>query len=53
MDVTNLQKYFADLKTGWPLLLICIGFAFIISIIFTIFIRYCSACFVWSTIILF
>lgn len=53
MDISNLQKYFSDLKNGWPLLAICVGFSFLISIIFTVFIRFCAGCFVWITIILF
>jgi len=53
MDISNLQKYFSDLKTGWPLLAICVGFSFVVSMLFTVFIRFCAGCFVWVTIILF
>lgn len=53
MDIGTLQEYFSDLKDGWPLLGLCVIFAFAVSIIFTLFIRFFAGCFVWFTIICF
>lgn len=53
MNITTLQKYFSDLKEGWPLLGVCVGLAFLVSILFTLFIRFFAGCFVWFTIICF
>lgn len=53
MDVSNLQKYFSDLKNGWPLIGASMFFAFFVSVLFAIFIRYCAGCFVWVTLIVF
>lgn len=53
MDVSLLQEYFSDLNEGWPLILGSVGVSLVLSIIFTIFIRFCAGCFVWTTILVF
>lgn len=53
MDISVLQEYFADLNDGWPLLAGCVGFSFVISMVFTVFIRFCAGCFVWVSILAF
>lgn len=41
------------MNKGWPLLGFAVLFAFVVSIFFTVFIRYCAGCFVWFTLIIF
>lgn len=53
MDVSVIQEYFSDLREGWPLILGMFGIALILSLLFSVFVRFCAGCFVWTFIVLF
>jgi hypothetical protein len=53
LAIPFLQECFSDFRNNWEMLPICVGFAVVVSLIFTFFIKYCSDCFVWSTVVLF
>lgn len=51
IGVSGLQKYFADVAVGWPLILAMTGVALAISIITSVLIRYLAGPVVWFMIV--
>ncbi len=52
-DVSVLQEYFSDLRDARYLVLAIIGVSFVISIIYTLLMRWFAGCFLWTFIVLF
>lgn len=52
LRIGGLSQGFSDIRDTWPIILSCVGIAIVISLIFSIFIRYCAGCVVWSIILL-
>lgn len=50
LSVAPLQSYFSDVYMAWPLLLGMIGIALVVSIIYSVLIRYFAGCMVWTMI---
>jgi hypothetical protein len=50
LSIAPLQGYFSDVYMAWPLLLSMIGIALLVSVIYSILIRYFAGCMVWTMI---
>ena len=50
INVAPLQSYFSDVYMAWELLLAMVGVSFVISILYSILIRYFAGCMVWTMI---
>lgn len=50
LNIAPLQGYFADVYVAWPLILSMIGVSFVVSIFYSVLIRYFAACMVWTMI---
>lgn len=51
LKIPGLTKGFHDLRVTWPVTLGCVGVAIGISLILSVFMRYCAGCMVWGIII--
>lgn len=52
LSVGVLQAYFSDLYVSWPLILSMIGVSLIVSLFYSVLIRYFAGCMVWTMILL-
>ena len=50
IHVSPLQSYFADVYVAWELILAMVGVTFVVSILYSVLIRYCAGCMVWVMI---
>lgn len=49
----KMDEYFSDLRNSWAIILISFAFAFVVSFLYLIVLRWCTGVFVWATILLF
>lgn len=52
LAVGVLQSYFADLYVAWKLILAMVGVSLVISLFYSVLIRYFAGCMVWTMILL-
>lgn len=52
LNVGVLQSYFSDVYVSWPLIVGMIGVSLIVSIFYSVLIRYFAGCMVWTMIVL-
>jgi uncharacterized membrane protein YagU involved in acid resistance len=52
LSVGVLQSYFADLYVAWKLILAMVGVSLVISLFYSVLIRYFAGCMVWTMILL-
>lgn len=52
LSIGVLQKYFSDLSVAWKLILAMVGVSLVISIFYSVLIRYFAGCMVWTMILL-
>ena len=52
INIAPLQSYFSDVYMAWELLLAMVGVAFVVSLLYSVLIRYFAGCMVWTMIFL-
>lgn len=52
LRIGPLQEYFSDVYVGWKLLCWMILVAFVVSLLYSVLVRYFAGCMVWTMLLL-